>query len=192
MSAKNYQLFLLAKPDDLAILQEFWSEKQPTLAIFGIVTKWPFYTKTQVAVHVLIPLSQPHNVRICGIVILGHFFKAPLTPDQCHVKRPPPLLQIISNFLVYYGPSRGTTLEKKGVVQTKSYIFKHPTNYLFIIIYLTNFAKMKVKKIQTLKCIDFNYLESLNLISPPYAFESVHSDVWHKLVQVGVNCNLPP
>ena len=68
MSAEKYQLFLLAKPDDLEILLEFWSEKQPTLAISGIVTKWPFYTKTQVAVQVLIPVSQPHNVRICGIV----------------------------------------------------------------------------------------------------------------------------
>ena len=58
---------LLAKADDLDILLVFCLEKQPTLAISGIVTKWPFYTKTQVAVQGLIPVSQPHNVRICGI-----------------------------------------------------------------------------------------------------------------------------
>ena len=61
----------MAKVVDFDILLEFLSEKQLTLAISGIVTKWPFYTKTQVAVHVLIPVSQPHNVRICGIFI-GH------------------------------------------------------------------------------------------------------------------------
>ena len=40
---------------------------------------------------------------------------APLTPDQPQVKRPPPSLQITSNFLVFYGLSHGTTLKKKGV-----------------------------------------------------------------------------
>ena len=41
--------------------------------------------------------------------------KAPLTPDRSQVKSPPPLLQITSNFLVFYGLSHGTTLKKKGV-----------------------------------------------------------------------------
>ena len=41
--------------------------------------------------------------------------KAPLTPDQPQVKRPPPSLQITSHFLVFYGLSHGTTLKKKGV-----------------------------------------------------------------------------
>ena len=40
---------------------------------------------------------------------------APLTPDRCQVERPPPSLQITSNFLVFYGLSHGTTLKKKGV-----------------------------------------------------------------------------
>ena len=40
---------------------------------------------------------------------------SPLTPDRHHVKRPPPLLQITSNFLVFYGLSHDTTLKKKGV-----------------------------------------------------------------------------
>ena len=40
---------------------------------------------------------------------------APLTPDRPEVKRPPPSLQITSNFLVFYGLSHGTTLKKKGV-----------------------------------------------------------------------------
>ena len=40
---------------------------------------------------------------------------APLTPDRPQVKRPPPSLQITSNFLVFYGLSHGTTLKKKGV-----------------------------------------------------------------------------
>ena len=38
------------------------------------------------------------------------------TPDRCQVERPPPSLQITSNFLVFYGLSHGTTLKKKGVV----------------------------------------------------------------------------
>ena len=40
---------------------------------------------------------------------------SPLPPDRPQVKRPPPLLQIISNFLVFYGISHGTTLKKKSV-----------------------------------------------------------------------------
>ena len=40
---------------------------------------------------------------------------SPLTPDRPQVKRPPPSLQITSNFLVFYGLSHGTTLKKKGV-----------------------------------------------------------------------------
>jgi hypothetical protein len=39
-----------------------------------------------------------------------------LTPDSRHVKRPPLSLQTTFNFLVFYGLSHGTTLEKKGVV----------------------------------------------------------------------------
>jgi hypothetical protein len=42
-------------------------------------------------------------------------FQAPVTPDRCQVKRPPPSLQNTSNFLVFYGLSHGTTLKKKGV-----------------------------------------------------------------------------
>jgi hypothetical protein len=40
---------------------------------------------------------------------------SPLTPDRRQVKRPTPLLQVTSNFLVFYGLSHGTTLKKKGV-----------------------------------------------------------------------------
>ena len=39
---------------------------------------------------------------------------APLTPDRPQVKRPPPLLQITSNFLVFYGLSHGITLKKRA------------------------------------------------------------------------------
>ena len=46
---------------------------------------------------------------------------SPLTPDRPQVKRPPPLLQITSNFLVLYGLSHGTTLEKYGVAQNLMY-----------------------------------------------------------------------
>ena len=45
----------------------------------------------------------------------------PLTPDGTQVKRPPPLLQITSNFLVFYGLSHGTTFEKNGVAQNPIY-----------------------------------------------------------------------
>ena len=48
----------------------------------------------------------------------GH---SPLTPDRRHVKRPPPALQIASIFLVLYGLSHGTTLEKNGVAQNLTY-----------------------------------------------------------------------
>ena len=40
---------------------------------------------------------------------------SPLSPDRRQVERPPPSLQITSNFLVFYGLSHGTTLKKKGV-----------------------------------------------------------------------------
>ena len=54
-----------------------------------------------------------------------HLFQAqantPLTPDQPQVKRPPPSLQITSNFLVFYGLSHGTTFEKNGVAQILIY-----------------------------------------------------------------------
>ena len=46
---------------------------------------------------------------------------SPLTPDQPQVKRPPPSLQITSNFLVFYGLSHGITLEKKCVAQKLKY-----------------------------------------------------------------------
>jgi hypothetical protein len=42
-------------------------------------------------------------------------FTSPRSPDQRQVERPPPLLQITSIFLVFYGLSHGTTLKKKGV-----------------------------------------------------------------------------
>ena len=45
----------------------------------------------------------------------------PLTPDRRQVERPPPSLQITSNFLVFYGLSHGTTLEKNGVAQNLIY-----------------------------------------------------------------------
>ena len=47
--------------------------------------------------------------------------QAPITPDQPQVKRPPPSLQITSNFLVFHGLSHGTTLEKKCVAQNLIY-----------------------------------------------------------------------
>jgi hypothetical protein len=40
----------------------------------------------------------------------------PLTPDRRHVERPPPSLEITSNFPVSYGLSHSTTLKKKDVV----------------------------------------------------------------------------
>jgi hypothetical protein len=46
---------------------------------------------------------------------------SPLTPDRPQVKRPPPSLQITSNFLVFYGLSHGNTLEKKCVEQILTY-----------------------------------------------------------------------
>ena len=47
--------------------------------------------------------------------------KTPLTPDRPQVKRPPPSLQIISNFLVFYGLLHDITLEKKCVAQNLIY-----------------------------------------------------------------------
>ena len=47
--------------------------------------------------------------------LITNVINAPLTPDRCHVKRPPPSLKITSNFLVFYGLSHDTTLKKKGV-----------------------------------------------------------------------------
>ena len=38
-----------------------------------------------------------------------------LNPDQPQVKKPPPSLQITSNFLVFEGLSHDTTHKKKGV-----------------------------------------------------------------------------
>ena len=46
---------------------------------------------------------------------------SPLIPDRPQVKRPPPSLQITSNFLVFYGLSHGTTFEKNGVAQILIY-----------------------------------------------------------------------
>ena len=57
---------------------------------------------------------------------------APLTPDRSQVKRPPPSLQITSNFLVFYGLSHGTTFEKNGV--DISYIFKNLMNYFLKLL----------------------------------------------------------
>ena len=53
----------------------------------------------------------------------------PLTPDRPQVKRPPPSLQITSNFLVFYGLSHGTALEKNGVAQNLICTFKNLINY---------------------------------------------------------------
>ena len=52
-----------------------------------------------------------------SIMVVQEFyvFLSPLTPDRRQVERPPPSLQITSNFLVFYGVSHGTTLKKKGV-----------------------------------------------------------------------------
>ena len=47
--------------------------------------------------------------------------KSPVTPDQPQVKRPPPSLQITSNFLLFYGLSHGITLEKNGVAENIIY-----------------------------------------------------------------------
>jgi len=43
--------------------------------------------------------------------------ESPLTPDRRQVERPPPSLQIISNFLVFNGLSHGTPLENKCFAQ---------------------------------------------------------------------------
>ena len=45
----------------------------------------------------------------------------PLSPDRHQVERPPPSLQITSNFLVFYGLSHDITLEKKCVAQNLIY-----------------------------------------------------------------------
>jgi hypothetical protein len=47
--------------------------------------------------------------------------KTPLSPDRRQVKRPPPSLQITSNFLVFHGLSHDITLEKKCVAQNLIY-----------------------------------------------------------------------
>ena len=46
---------------------------------------------------------------------------SPFTSDRRQVKKPPPLLQITSNFLVFYGLSHDITLEKKCVAQNLIY-----------------------------------------------------------------------
>ena len=56
-----------------------------------------------------------------GIKTSGQTDLTPLIPDRPQVKRPPPLLQITSNFLVFYGLSHGTTFEKNGVAQNLIY-----------------------------------------------------------------------
>ena len=73
--------------------------------------------------------SKIHNICqfdvMCWFRVVKHLFlalwihrfftQAPLSPDRCQVERPPPSLQVTSNFLVFYGLSHGTTLKKKGV-----------------------------------------------------------------------------
>ena len=49
------------------------------------------------------------------VLVVSEPLNTPLTPDRRQVERPPPLLQITSIFLVFYGLSHGTTLKKKGV-----------------------------------------------------------------------------
>ena len=51
------------------------------------------------------------------IYIYHYCCTSPLTPDRPQVTRPPPLLQITSNFLVFHGFSHDTTFEKNGVAQ---------------------------------------------------------------------------
>ena len=52
---------------------------------------------------------------------INRLIETPLTPDRPQVKKPPPSLQITSNFLVFYGLSHGATLKKKGVEQNLTY-----------------------------------------------------------------------
>ena len=64
-------------------------------------------------------LEMLNMVLIIGVTNLVLFIQVligtPLTPDRRQVERPPPSLQITSNFLVFYELSHGTTLKKKGV-----------------------------------------------------------------------------
>ena len=57
----------------------------------------------------------PTTAIMKNMYLLTEVNNTPLTPDRPQVKRPPPSLQITSNFLVFYGLSNGTTLKKKGV-----------------------------------------------------------------------------
>ena len=66
--------------------------------------------------------------------------RSPLTLDQRQVKKPPPSLQITSDFLVFHGLSHGNTLEKKCLEQILTY-----SKIWWTISwnnYLTNFAKI--------------------------------------------------
>ena len=67
--------------------------------------------------------------------VFGNIFansKPPLTPDCPKVKRPPPLIHITSNFLVFYGLSHDITLEKKCVAQ----------NFIYRIVASTNTSRL--------------------------------------------------
>ena len=70
----------------------------------------------------------------------------PLTPDRRHVKRPPPSLQITSNFLVFYVLSYGTTLENKGVAQNLTYSKIWPTISWNCCVCLENINIVKLAK----------------------------------------------
>ena len=58
----------------------------------------------------------------------------PLTPDWPQVKRPPPSLQIISNFLVFMGFHMVSLLKRS--VCSKSYIFKSLMNYFLKLFFV--------------------------------------------------------
>ena len=55
------------------------------------------------------------------------YIRTTLTPDWRHVKRPPPSVQITSNFLGFYGLSNCTTLRKKCVAKNLTYSKIHWT-----------------------------------------------------------------
>ena len=56
-----------------------------------------------------------------GYFFVSTVYQSPLTPERPQIKRPPPSLQITSNFLVFYWLSHGTTFEKNGVAQNLIY-----------------------------------------------------------------------
>ena len=95
--------------------------------VMNIFCKWHFHNASKEVLWQKRKLIFMHGFKKAILAIFpfcqnGTFDPVPpLSPDQRQVERPPPLLQITSNFLVFHGLSHDITLEKKCVAQNLIY-----------------------------------------------------------------------